>query len=371
VDAARFDLSPVNLDLGTTYYWKVTEVNEAEAPAAWPGDVWEFSTPEYLVVDDFESYTDDEGNEIFSSWVDGFNIPTNGSQVGHDIPPYAERTTVHGDSQSMPFSYGVGGATVSEATVTFDPAQDWSKHGIRTLALYFQGAAGNAPAQLYVKVNGKKKVYNGTATSKLMWTPFQVDLTALGTNLARVTTLTIGVEGAGTGVLYFDDLRLYQQAPQIVIPREEVWVEAESATSITLPMRIFDDPEASGGQCIGTEPGTGNVTANPPEVDGTAKIPFTVIGGTYRILGRVIIPADDSFWIRIQGATTNTTNHASGWVRWSDPPNGDTWHWDAIFSTDDANTDVEWTMAAGTYTLEVAYREDGALVDGFLIQSLD
>ncbi|MFB0525244.1 MAG: discoidin domain-containing protein, partial [Phycisphaerae bacterium] len=42
------------LVLGQSYYWKVNEVNEAETPATWQGNVWNFSTQEYLVVDDFE-----------------------------------------------------------------------------------------------------------------------------------------------------------------------------------------------------------------------------------------------------------------------------------------------------------------------------
>ncbi|MFQ6036730.1 MAG: discoidin domain-containing protein, partial [Sedimentisphaerales bacterium] len=44
------------LDLSKSYYWKVNEVNEAETPTTWQGDVWNFSTQEYLVVDDFEDY---------------------------------------------------------------------------------------------------------------------------------------------------------------------------------------------------------------------------------------------------------------------------------------------------------------------------
>jgi len=49
------------LDLGTTYYWKVNEVNDAAIPASWEGPIWNFSTQEFLVVEDFESY-DDEDN---------------------------------------------------------------------------------------------------------------------------------------------------------------------------------------------------------------------------------------------------------------------------------------------------------------------
>jgi WD40 repeat protein len=46
------------LDLGSTYYWRIDEVNEAETPAMWQGDVWDFATQEFIVVDDFEDYND-------------------------------------------------------------------------------------------------------------------------------------------------------------------------------------------------------------------------------------------------------------------------------------------------------------------------
>ena len=69
------------LDLDATYYWKVTEVNEAASPSAWAGSVWSFATQEFLVVDDFESYNDDD-HAIFDSWIDGWTNGT-GSTVGY------------------------------------------------------------------------------------------------------------------------------------------------------------------------------------------------------------------------------------------------------------------------------------------------
>ena len=51
--------------------------------ATYPGEVWSFSTADYAVVDDFESYTDKAGGEIFTTWVDGYGTTTNGSQVGY------------------------------------------------------------------------------------------------------------------------------------------------------------------------------------------------------------------------------------------------------------------------------------------------
>ncbi|MHC4596778.1 MAG: LamG-like jellyroll fold domain-containing protein, partial [Planctomycetota bacterium] len=66
---------PLDLDLGTTYYWRVDEVNETETPTTWQGDIWDFTVQEYFVVDDFESYNeldpaDPNSNRIFLTWLD-------------------------------------------------------------------------------------------------------------------------------------------------------------------------------------------------------------------------------------------------------------------------------------------------------------
>jgi len=86
------------LDLGQTYYWRVDEVNEADAIGVWEGDLWSFSTQEFLVVDDFESYTDYSPNRIFQTWIDGWGFSEDdffpdghdgngtGAQVGN-MPP--------------------------------------------------------------------------------------------------------------------------------------------------------------------------------------------------------------------------------------------------------------------------------------------
>ena len=54
-----------------TYFWKVNEINEAEAVPSWDGDLWTFSTLEFVTVDDFESYNDDD-NLIYEVWLDGW-----------------------------------------------------------------------------------------------------------------------------------------------------------------------------------------------------------------------------------------------------------------------------------------------------------
>jgi len=217
---------PLLLDLGETYYWKVNEVNEAETPTTSEGDLWNFSTREFLVVDDFESYndldpTDPASNRIFNVWIDGYEQPTNGALVGYDVPPFAEQSIVYGGKQAMPFFYAnTGGAAYSEAERTFAVPQNWTEAGAATFVLYFHGAEGNT-GQLYLKVNGTKVVYGGDAGDivKPEWKQWNINLASLGVDLQNITKLAIGIDGNGaSGTLYVDDIRLYRLAPEPEAP---------------------------------------------------------------------------------------------------------------------------------------------------------
>ncbi len=134
---------PGALSFGTTYYWRVDEVNEAATPAVWAGPMWSFSTQQYVVIDDFENYTDnlDAGEGIFQTWIDGWENGT-GSVVGHLDAPFAERTVVHGGKQSMPLAYdNQTSPWYSETSRAFDTAQDWTANGADTLVLHVRGSA--------------------------------------------------------------------------------------------------------------------------------------------------------------------------------------------------------------------------------------
>jgi hypothetical protein len=227
VSQNSYDLSSIDLELGKTYYWKINEVNEAESPASWEGDVWNFTTIEYLIVDDFEGY-DDFCNRIFYTWIDGFGHSGDsacgvarsdgngtGSTVGHVNPPFAERAIVHEGRQSMPFGYNNSAAPYySEAQCRFDIAQDWTKEDVKTLTLYFYGDPGNAVGQIYVKLNDSKVVYDGDASKiqEASWNQWNIDLASFGVDLLDIRTLSIGVGNGtadGSGTLYIDDIRLY------------------------------------------------------------------------------------------------------------------------------------------------------------------
>jgi hypothetical protein len=199
------------LDLGLTYYWKVVEVNEAETLTTWEGDLWSFSVAESLVVEDFEGY-DDGDNLIYDTWIDGW-VNDTGSTVGYPESPFAEMVLAQSGEQSMPFFYdNTGGIALSEAERTFDVPHDWSRHGIKSLSLHFFGDLDNSSGQLYLKINGTKIPYDGSAEDLKIpaWMPWAIDLASLGLNLQNIESLTIGIDGAGaSGMLLIDAIQLY------------------------------------------------------------------------------------------------------------------------------------------------------------------
>ena len=225
-----------SLDLASTYYWRIDEVNEAETPTTWRGEIWNFSTQEYLVLDDFESYNDtptgEEGsNLIYETWMDGFGSPVNGSTIGYTVAfqPSMEQSIIHDGRQSVPLSYDNTIATYSEVTANvadLQVGQDWTKHGIKALTLRFFGDPTNVSQQMYVKLDGTKIAYDGSAedTRLVGWQMWYIDLASTGVNLGNITTLSVGLEriGAvgGKGVVLLDSIRLYSHDRQLITPVE-------------------------------------------------------------------------------------------------------------------------------------------------------
>jgi len=220
---------PGMLEWDSTYYWRIDEVNNTNPDSPWTGPLWSFTTANFLVVDDFESYNDidppdPESNRIFEAWLDGYEIPTNGALVGNDLPPYAEQTIVHGGNQSMPLYYD-NSVGYSEATLTLTYPRDWTEKGVNTLTIWFRGDSANAAETLYVVLNGNAIVTNGNpdAAQLTTWTQWNIDLQAFadqGVNLANVNTISLGLGNknnplaGGSGTMYFDDIRLYAPLPE-------------------------------------------------------------------------------------------------------------------------------------------------------------
>ncbi len=288
VDEARFDADGV-LELGKTYYWKVNEIEGVDPAVVWEGEIWSFSTQPAIVVEDFEAYDDDQ-NTIFDTWIDGW-VNETGSVVGYMEAPFAEQTIIHGGKQSMPLYYDSSVAAVSEATRTFDEAQDWTQYGVKALTLWFYGDPSNTVGQLYVKVNGQRVNYDGSAENlqRKPWQFWYIDLTEFtGVNLSDVTELTIGLEG-GSGLLFIDDIALSPLDPTSVVPTE---------------------PDAAG--LVGHFAFEGNAN------DSTGTANGTVAGGpTYAAgqVGQAIALDGNADYVHVEGSYDLPMYSASVWFR--------------------------------------------------------
>jgi len=208
---------PLSLNIQSTYYWRVDEVNNLADYTTWQGDVWSFTTADSVIVEDFEDYNGTPSFTVYDTWQDGYSVPAyGGSQMGHFGDPYVETTIRHGGSQSAPLYYDNATQTKSEVvanTSSLPIGSNWTAGGADTLVIWFRGSETNAATdQLYAKLNNTKVVYNGAASdiSRTAWTRWEIPLAGIA--LDNVSSITIGLEriGAtgGSGLLYLDDLEL-------------------------------------------------------------------------------------------------------------------------------------------------------------------
>ncbi len=125
---------PGRLLLGTTYYWRIDEVNEANH-TTWPGNTWRFSTAEYVPIDGFEDYNDLSVHPISGSWK-----PAGGSRIV--LATDDEPNAVHSGKQSMKCTFDNikdSLTRVSELIYTSGPLRDWTDGEVKLLSLWFRG----------------------------------------------------------------------------------------------------------------------------------------------------------------------------------------------------------------------------------------
>ncbi len=210
LDQMTFD--PGTLEWDKTYYWRVDEVNPAEAGSPWKGSVWSFTTANFIVVDDMESYTDAEPSRIFDTWLDGYD-GSSGSIVGYLNAlggTFGETSIVHGGKQSMPFEYDNSKAPYySEAVREFSPVQNWTVNGVTDLTLFVRGNPGLGAAAV-TETGGKMDLTGAGAdiwNNSDEFTYAYKTLTGDGTMTARVVSTGTGANTwAKGGVMIRDSI---------------------------------------------------------------------------------------------------------------------------------------------------------------------
>ena len=213
---------PGRLDLTTTYYWRIDEVNVANPDSPWPGKVWSFTTGDFLVIDDFEFY-DANDNQIWYAWKDGLGYGTpgtadyyagngTGAAVGDETTAsYTEETIVHGGGQSMPLAFDnnkQGYAYYSETELMLTALRDWTEQGVAELSIWFRGY----PASTGSFVEAPVGTYTMTASGADIW--YSADefhyafkaLTGVGSIQAQVLSVDNTNSWAKAGVMIRETL---------------------------------------------------------------------------------------------------------------------------------------------------------------------
>jgi hypothetical protein len=230
-------LSDVNygpglLEFDTTYYWRIDEVNDSHPNSPWKGCVWRFTTAEYIVVDDFESYA--STGELRLVWDDGL---ANGTDSDIFLEADANFTR---DGNSMRYQYTNDtmktgkaiGSAVDADPIDLESGRDWTAGGVKALVLYFLGDPCTVISELgsvwpWVELedtssNAGWVMYpDPNHVTEPTWHEWNIDLSifdACGVALSSIERLTIGIGGSRVGQtskatttskLWIDDIRLY------------------------------------------------------------------------------------------------------------------------------------------------------------------
>jgi hypothetical protein len=220
---------PGLLEWNTTYYWRVDGVNDLNVGSPWTGLVWNFTTADYLLIDDFEDY--DIGNkEIWWIWKDGLGYGAHGdepayagngtgSAVGIETTAsYMEESIVYRGRKSMPVAYNNTIAKYSEVELTLDVV-DLTENSGATLRIYFRGLAANDADSLYVAINGIAVAHGDPAAAQVVkWTEWNIPLQSFidkGVDVTSVNSIAVGIgnktspQAGGAGTMYFDDIGVH------------------------------------------------------------------------------------------------------------------------------------------------------------------
>ena len=226
------------------YYWRIDEVKNDGTISG--GTIWSFTVADFLPVDDFEKYTDNDpgGEAVWQFWIDGVADPAKGgSQIGNFLPTYVETTTVQQGVQSVEMFFdNTGGVTNSEIELPIDQGRDWTRNGVEELSLWFHGHPGSDGSFVQSPVG----TFTITSKSGDIWDADDEfhygykTLTGVGEIVARIDSVTNTAAWTKCGVMIRETLEpgskfaaVYVMAPNADgTPTQGVRFQARTDTDI-------------------------------------------------------------------------------------------------------------------------------------------
>ena len=246
---------PGKLAWFTSYYWRIDEVNAVNPDSPWSGNVWSFTTGDFILIDNFEEYNSGE-NQIWYSWKDGLGYGApgtdsyyagngTGAAVGDETTSsYTEETIFHdGGHQSMPLSYDnnkTGFSKYSETELTLTDTRDWTDENVAELSIWFRGY----PASTGSFVESPAGTFTITASGADIWAVNGVEadefhfaykmLTGSGSIIAKVNSVDNTNAWAKAGVMIRETLNPDSaHAMMVVTPGSGISFQRRPGTGAT------------------------------------------------------------------------------------------------------------------------------------------
>jgi hypothetical protein len=240
-----------------------------------------------------------------------------------------------------------GGGSVNLGSAPDSTTDDWVILVRRTSAL-----------ELGQKIDFESLSAGDQGSETLPIDGYQIENLVVGGGAAE--NIEIVDEGDGNVLRHGTNGRAFRIIKSGIPTGEYIEAEAyENSGATFAPLEVVSDPNASNGDYIVYPDGTSSLDVLPSP--GHAEYSFTLSSSALvRVWLRVVTPGnqDDSFWVRINDGTEYKFNQIEP---------GSSWHWDQVHDSDSNNALVSWNLGAGTHTLRIGYREDGARLDRIYI----
>ena len=169
-------------------------------------------------------------------------------------------------------------------------------------------------------------------------------------------------DGVSLDKLYFKEIdtapegfgKEANNCPVIPDVVDDIWLEAECAV-VGSKWKTISNPEASEGSYL-IPPEGNNYNTAPKDVSSVVTFNFTATSGEYKVYALVKAPTryDDSFWIRVNGAS---------WLKWNRIPGNDSFNWHQVHNGNNVTDLVSFNLQEGNNTIEISNREDGVSLD--------
>ncbi|MFI4910174.1 MAG: LamG-like jellyroll fold domain-containing protein [Sedimentisphaeraceae bacterium JB056] len=199
----------------TTYYWRIDAVNSSSQDSPWTGDVWSFTTSDYVVLEDFESYADEAALE--TSWTISQDDPNN--LQSSDLASIDEDVYNDGE-RGLKMVYDLASASDTSIASFVPSYTNWQDNGIKSMSIYVLAPVSNDSVDVEVELsdgtNSSAVTYSGFADiTDGLWNEMNIDLSLYnGVDLTNIQNISLIATGnAGTGTIYIDDIRVYVRRP--------------------------------------------------------------------------------------------------------------------------------------------------------------